>query len=368
MSSHGVSVRKDTKMAKVYSREGKLYIDYEVNGVRKRKSTKLDDTKQNRSLVEKNIIPNLMRMIATGEIFKKKPKTFDHYFCEFLKRKSNLSSYDSKLQQWKRINLHFGNIDIDRITRHDIKSYLIDMPILSSSKGVFKSALVEIFDIAIDDRVIEVNPALNIKLKSDDKKEVDYFTKEEVNLLLSKAKGVLFPYLLLAFNTGMRPEEILGLQIGDIQNSMIDIKRVRTKGKVKHPKTRNSIRRIPCPDFVIKEVLKLKSNHIFLFGDLYDVHRLHYPWWNLLKECGFGIRKIYSCRHTFATIMLQDSIVSINELAGLLGHSTPKITLTHYASVIDSKTIDLGINFDLYGTISTQSNNRRSANTDHSGV
>jgi hypothetical protein len=45
--------------------------------------------------------------------------------------------------------------------------------------------------------------------------------------------------------------------------------------------------------------------------------------------------------------------VSINELAGLLGHSTPKVTLAHYASVIDAKTIDLGKNFDLFGSFSS---------------
>jgi hypothetical protein len=40
--------------------------------------------------------------------------------------------------------------------------------------------------------------------------------------------------------------------------------------------------------------------------------------------------------------MLKENIVSINELAGLLG-------LEHYASVIQSKNIDLGANFSLFG-------------------
>ena len=44
----------------------------------------------------------------------------------------------------------------------------------------------------------------------------------------------------------------------------------------------------------------------------------------------------------------KDNIVSINELAGLLGHSNPKVTLEHYASVIESKNIDLGVNFSLF--------------------
>ena len=46
--------------------------------------------------------------------------------------------------------------------------------------------------------------------------------------------------------------------------------------------------------------------------------------------------------------MLKENIVSINELAGLLGHSSPKVTLTHYASVIDAKSINLGTNFSLF--------------------
>lgn len=354
MSSHGDSVRKGKKMAKIYVRYGDiLYIDYMVDGQRKRKCTNLKNTKENRTLIETTILPQLMRMIATGEIHKKKPKTFGHYFVEFLKMKDKNRSYSKKIHQWNILNEHFKHIDIDKITRLDVKSYIINMPIKSASKGVYKSALQEIFEMAVDDGVIANNPAVNIRLKADDKKEVDYFTKEEVKLLLSKASGILRPYLLLALHTGMRPEEILGLQVGDISDGRIDIKRVRTCGRVDHPKTRNSLRRIPCPQFVIDEVLKIQSNHIFIFGENDDSSCLHERWWKLLKECGLEKRRLYSCRHTFATIMLQDRVVSINELAGLLGHSTPKITLSHYASVIDAKTIDLGRDFDLFGTISS---------------
>ncbi len=57
---------------------------------------------------------------------------------------------------------------------------------------------------------------------------------------------------------------------------------------------------------------------------------------------------MYCTRHTYATLMLQENIVSINELAGLLGHSSPKITLEHYASIINVKSIDLGDNFSLF--------------------
>jgi len=53
-------------------------------------------------------------------------------------------------------------------------------------------------------------------------------------------------------------------------------------------------------------------------------------------------------------LLLEDQ-AQCNELAGLLGHANPKITLSHYASIINSKTIDLGRDFDLFDTFSSQS-------------
>lgn len=47
--------------------------------------------------------------------------------------------------------------------------------------------------------------------------------------------------------------------------------------------------------------------------------------------------------------MLRENIISINELSGLLGHSSPKVTLSHYVSVIDSKVVKIDKDFLLYG-------------------
>lgn len=46
--------------------------------------------------------------------------------------------------------------------------------------------------------------------------------------------------------------------------------------------------------------------------------------------------------------MFKENIVSINELAGLLGHSSPKVTLEHYASIIEPRNINLGVDFSLF--------------------
>ena len=131
---------------------------------------------------------------------------------------------------------------------------------------------------------------------------------------------------------------------------MINIKRTRTKGIIGTGKTNNAIRSIPCPSFVYDEVKKYQSkDNIFVFGNIDDAQLLRSQWRDVCLNANVLRNKLYSTRHTFATLMLKENIVSINELAGLLGHSSPKVTLEHYASVIKPTAIDYGDNFSLYG-------------------
>ena len=61
-------------MIKHYLRGQVIWLIYYVDGVRIRKSTKLKNTPQNIKVVKNQIIPALDIKIATGEIYKKKPK------------------------------------------------------------------------------------------------------------------------------------------------------------------------------------------------------------------------------------------------------------------------------------------------------
>lgn len=346
-------------MAKIYSRGGKLYIDYMVDGNRHRKSTKLDDTKENRAMLERTVIPDLERRIATGEIYKQKPKTFDHYFTIYEKSIDKTRTYHHKSWHRKRVLEQFKGRNIDTITRLEIKTFLLGINAKSRSKGTYSSTLIGTFEQAVDDGVIAVNPALDIKLPKEDKSEIEWFSKDEVKLLLSKADGIMKPYLMIAFHTGMRPEEILALQWGDFMETHIYIKRTKSfNGGLQHTtKTDKSKRAVPYPQFIMQYVNELKANSLFLFPDINDSRGLYRKWYKLLKKCGLQKRKLYSTRHTFATTMLLDNLMSLNELAGILGHTTPKTTLAHYASIINAESITLGKNFDPFGSILAQSKN-----------
>ncbi len=339
-------------MAKMIIRGKTLYIDYRFDGVRYKRTTNLKDTPENRKYVNNVLIPELNQKIEGGDLYRKKDKSFKYYGEILLSiKEKTLRTYSVKEAYYLRVIEYFGSKDIDTITRLDIKQFYNSLNMKALSKGQYRTCVVETFELAVDDGVLQFNPALNIDLGKDEKTDIQYFTKEEVNKLLSNAKGIIRPYLYIAFNTGLRPEEILGLQFTDIKDNLITISRARTKGRIDYPKTKNAYRKIRVPDFVINEIVQLKSsaNSLYLFGDLDDSSRLRYQWNKVLNDSNIEYKKLSCTRHTYATHMLRNNVVSLNELSGLLGHSSSKVTLQHYASVIDSKEVDLGKDFNLFG-------------------
>jgi len=350
MNAHSkiVTDKKGNKMTKHYIRGGVIWLNYYVDEVRKQKSTKLKNTPQNIKIVTSKIIPLLDAKIATGEIYKKKPQTFGYYGSIFLKEKKNLKSYSVKSLQWQRVIEFFKHRDVDTITRFEIKQYLNSLNLKTSSITPFKTCIAGVFEIAIDDGVMKYNPALNIKMPRDKKEPIEYYSKEEVSKLINASSGLFRVYLLIAFNTGLRSGEILGLQIGDFEEKFISIKRSISKGVIGSGKTWNAIRKVPYPKFVLEEVKKVVSNNIFIFDTIDDAGKLDYIWRQTVKLADVKKIRLYCTRHTFATHMLTDRVVSINELAGLLGHSSAKTTLDRYASVMSSDTLDFDADFSLF--------------------
>ena len=220
-----------------------------------------------------------------------------------------------------------------------------------NSKSAYRSFLKEVFEYAVDDNIIPMNPALSIDLGRQEKAPIQFFSKEEVNILLNASTTLLRLYLFIAFHTGMRPSEILGLQYTDIKNHVINVTRGKVCGQVGKLKTRNAYRKIRIPDFVNDEIeiAKKQNMSLYLFPTIDNISNLRYQWRKLCKDTNIEFKVIKSTRHTFATHMLRDNVVSLNELSGLLGHSSPKVTLAHYASVINSINIDLGKDFNLFG-------------------
>jgi integrase len=322
---------------------------------RVQKSTGLIDTTENRRTIEKEIIPKLEAKIRLGELSPKQSRKFRDYANEYMKMKEDEKSYDMKRSTRLKAIEYFGDKKVDEITRLDIKRYLNTLTIKEASKRLYLSTIKGVLDIALDDEAINSNVAVGIRFKRTEKIEVKPFSNEEVQLIIESAEDALKNYLGIAFYTGMRSGEILGLMHHDITEDTISIKRSVSKGKVTTPKTHGSIRTIPMFEKVrpfIKDQMK-RSKSLYLFD-----HEGHYisdisvfrkrKWHKLLRDLDIEYCRIYCTRHTFITAMLNSNQYKLLTIAKIVGHNTIETLIENYAGFIKDDHLKINVEMDIF--------------------
>lgn len=94
-----------------------------------------------------------------------------------------------------------------------------------------------------------------------------------------------------------------------------------------------------------------------LFCNTQNIYELFYDyttigvnqWTDILKECGLDYRRMYEMRHTCATNLLMSGQYSVNEIASILGHSTPQMLFEHYTRNISAERKPFNKSIDIYG-------------------
>lgn len=334
------------------NREGKLWITFYHQSKRYRKSLGLDDTKANRKLALNTIIPEIQYKLNSGEFFNTENENKVPTVGEFAKVSFSLhagtrkasTQYDYEICFRLHIRPHFGNMLINEIKPSHIASWQSQLLQMLSPRRVrsIRATFNTIFEDALNDEIIEKNPIARVKTPKIDKIESKAFSLDEINLILSKARGDIKNFCALGFYTGMRSGEMIGLKWSDIdfKRREISIKRAIKMGVTSTPKTQNSIRTIDIIDALmpyLEDQYKLTSDqdsYVFLNNEnshYYDVKRLrNTKWKQLLKECDIPYRTIYQMRHTFATIMIENG-EDVLWVSSMLGHADPSMTLTMYA-------------------------------------
>jgi len=210
--------------------------------------------------------------------------------------------------------------------------------------------LKEVFDLSILNEDISSNPVMVVKnpkiLK--EVKEQKPFTMDEIDLILSKAKGQFKNFLGISFFTGARSGEILALKWSDIDFSTntISITKTLSKGIIGTTKTVSSKRDIEMLPLVKKflEAQRLetgllngyiftkqdKVSHYFNNSLFYNTYR------EILESVGLEKRSLHNTRHTFASMMLNNGIEAL-WVSAMLGHKNLDITLRVYTHYIPKK-------------------------------
>jgi integrase len=335
-----------------------IYLDFVVDGKRKRKSTGLKYSKENIKLVQTQIAPTIQRGISTGTLeldSKKKSVIVDDIFqkeCDINRhnrndrvKKNHIMDYNSSI---KKI---FGNRAINTIIKDEIQDWQNDLLDRLAYGSVEKRRwiLKGIFQVAVDDGLIEKNLVEEIKLPKKKKQKKDPFLKDEIEKLIAVSSDSFGDFLKVAFFTGMRTGEQIALKWDniDFENRMIRIEATRSRGVEGYTKNNSSFRTIDMIDIVYQTLMKIhkqKRSDEYVF-----VNRFNKPYYtsdalNIMlgrysKKAGIKKRTIYNTRHTFATMMLNNN-EDIMWVSHMLGHSTTETTFKNYASFIKQRKTD----------------------------
>ncbi|MCQ2630017.1 site-specific integrase [Helicobacter pylori] len=189
---------------------------------------------------------------------------------------------------------------------------------------------------------MEKSPYFAITLKNaKEAKAIEPFSLEEVKTLLENAPSLrLKAFLMLAFFTGARTGEQLALTWEDIDFNEKKItinKSLNELGQITSPKNKPSIREVDLLEPVEKILKELKENEPedkkFIFISMPKRSTMFQRAFRaLLKALNLKDRKLYTTRHTFASLMLSqgEEAMWVSKTLGHKDLNTTYKTYSHY--------------------------------------
>lgn len=267
----------------------------------------------------------------------------------------------------KHILPFFQNEQEDQITEETVLQFIKKLSENTLLANTSKKKILTVLKIALKDVLKEeINWILifkSVKLPKQEMKEVEAFSLKEQRSLESAAlcsEDQRALGIILCLYTGIRLGELCALKWQDIDRETRLMSITKTVSRVKKfdggskktelvvgtPKSRNSMRKIPLPDFLLKLVEKRKlyeeNENVYILSGTntpIDPRKIQKLYKDLLNESHLPDRKFHAIRHTFATRGLELG-VDIKTLSEILGHSSVSITLNIYAhSLVEQKKV-----------------------------
>lgn len=358
---------------RLFKRNGYFYIDSQNDGERVRMATSLKVSAESKAFLAKKGIFELFLKDKKAALMKwrdfsdkawdkanlpkerkgAKNKDFDIkslldemlYEKDFLRlgtRKNNSCGVKMLLNFLDSV----GVFDITKLKREhcvDYARYLKDeRKLKTSSLKNRMQTLNQLLKLALQKDLIAKNPFFLPKMSDEEELSIQKpFSLDEVQSLIKAAKGELKTYLIVAFFTGARTGEILGLKWEDIdfKNDEIHIQRTKfPNGRVGLPKTKSSKRVIDMLSLVKAELVGIKGENKtddFIFKATRDTIKSHFK--ALCESLGLETRRLYDSRHTFASVMLSKGEEPMWVGVKMMGHKDLNTTFKIYAKFLPQK-------------------------------
>ncbi|HIP14689.1 MAG TPA: site-specific integrase [Sulfurimonas autotrophica] len=351
----------NTPVYRLYEKNNNVYLDYRKDGKRYRKSLGLDYNQKNLKAIHRNIDRVLLNFTDKIKSEKKLTTKFVSFGLNAIESTSinrNERTQSDYISKFNRLILpSFKDYSIDEIKVFHIENWQKAMLKNYSTTTVkrCKSILSLIFNNAIANELIQINPAQYAQKFRVDHKRQEPYTVQEMEMILKYSTGWFNVFLYLAFTTGMRPGELIGLKWTDIdfKRCVINLKRSISKGVIsKNTFTKNHNRLVIVPRIVISMIEKFKHSNEYIF-----VNKYNQPFYEsktitkvylepFLKEIGVKYKTLKATRHTYISIM-RNGGVSQEFILDIVGHSK-EVSNKHYYtnSLTNAKTDAINNVFD----------------------
>lgn len=301
--------------------------------------------------------------------------TADAWINDFFIQDDSLkgSSKAQYLSSWNRLikTAEFYNYPLKEVTSKVIQRHYNELyeQGISSNAIRYANLLMKKFFKYIDTECLGRNitaslsvPKGNVQKKS---QEIIVWEDDEISRILgcldqADSRFRFRLLIVLAYYTGCRIGEILGLTYDDFQDGMLSVNKqhardldfdedgnVKARYDINVPKTANSIRKIPLHETVLSELSIHKRWHLkeqlqkgyrteYVFttdsGKLYDPSNVRTALNRYYKRIGVEEKNIHAYRHTFGTNLCRQG-VPIQTASKLLGHDDISTTAKYYVNV-----------------------------------
>ena len=185
------------------------------------------------------------------------------------RKKSYIQTQDYNYR--KHFELYFKDAVIENLGYKDIDTFrevLISKGLSNNTINKQMILMKKLLAVAVKEGFLSKNPCSELKKLAVKKKKMDYWTVKEFQHFLTLLEPDEYPYKLIfkvAFSTGMRIGELLGLTWEDIdlriQTIYVNKTLIHLKGRtiLNDPKTDSSIRYITIHDSLVKELKTWKN-------------------------------------------------------------------------------------------------------------
>ncbi|HEY8703221.1 MAG TPA: site-specific integrase [Gaiellaceae bacterium] len=230
-----------------------------------------------------------------------------------------------------------GEVRLIELTPEQVCSWRMTIP--EGHRYEATQALRQVLNRAVAWELLDYNPAKrgvpNPLRRSLEKRPFE--TWQEVEAVAAQLGPVYGPMVVFAAATGLRPAELFALEHRDLdlKEGAVYVRRAYANGRVRHVKTRRSMRGVPRQGMALEALRRLPpSEHPFVFpnsrGGYIDLHNFRQRHWRpaLVKAGIEPLRQPYDLRHTYATFALRAGL-SAFALSRYMGTSLAMIDL-HY--------------------------------------